>query len=635
MGNSDLKDNQMQRGLNQALYKYLPHAWIDFYKKVDRTPYTAYVSHWNSEEISEKEINKNRLLLNIQNVVNNFKANGGEVKDFLPDINESTYSVRTLSPGKNVDIISEISPLTFFCGKCSKVHSYSTSDDLLRLNNRLKCKDHNCQGVLKQLNLVYACECGWGGPIKSIPCRNHGFEHLYYRGDFTFRCSKEPSLKIEIRTKCPSCDKLLFTKNALDMSNYLPKSLTMIDLVDRDLDKFLEQEIDGSKIIMGEWLGKISEDDLAKIVKSKLNKENALEMESKKAVLVESIMNEMGITEEMAIKFAEISIKKLGADDINELANTVVDEINLLIRGFSNNSVKDLAIQLLEYKTVVGSNESYKSTLDDAIEISKKLNTTARPEEYKDISRKFGFNSVQASGEIPFIMCSYGYTRKESDPGRATLMGFPVERSKKNVYASKLQTEGVLFEIDRAAIVKWLLKNKIISDLQAPNVEDEVELKMWFINNVNSNAIPTFTKINKETDTITYYVYNLIHSISHALLKQSANLCGLDKNSLSEYIFPNIPAVLIYCQNSQGLNIGAMFTIFEASFGSWLNSTKDSIEKCIFDPRCIDNDCACSGCLFLNEVSCIHFNKDLNRRMLLGYYDKNSGERFFGFWEEV
>src|SRR5690606_10491241 len=151
----------------------------------------------------------------------------------------------------------------------------------------------------------------------------------------------------------------------------------------------------------------------------------------------------------------------------------------------------------------------------------------------------------------------------------------------------------------------WLLKNNIIDpviDNVPQDLTNETEVKAWFMNKVNANSIKTFSAIDEESDKITKYVYSLIHSLSHSILRQCANLCGLDKNSLSEYIFPNIPAFLIYCQNSQGLNIGALFNVFEAYFDKLLESTKEEIEKCVFDPVCIDRDHACSGCIYLNEV---------------------------------
>lgn len=642
MSNNDLKDNQMERGLNQALYKYLPHSWIDFYKKADRTSYTAYVKHWNSGEMTEhrdssnptdKEINIRRLLLRISSVVEEFNEKG-KIKDFILPVSQEYYSVRTPDPGLNTDIITEVSPLTFFCGTCDKVHSYNTSDKYFKYNPQKKCVD--CSSTIKQLNLVYACECGWGGPVEPIPCKKHKFQSLYYSGGFTFYCGFERHKKIEIYKNCPSCSKRLFTRNALDMGNYIPKTLTMIDLLDSKLDRYLEKNDDGEKVIIAYWLEKIDRKQFQDIIKKGLNDISDDELNEKIETLTAMFVSQFHLPENKAREMAKASI---AAEYIDTNIDEAIDFVSSAINRLDNNFLNDLAIQYLEYDTVLHPAKGKVSSLKDAMKVSNKLNTNATPEKYEETARKFGLNYVQASGDIPFVMCSYGFTRKEDDPSKATLVGFPAEsKNKKNVYATKLKTEGVLFELDRSAIIKWLLKNNII-DQFADNVPNDLsnitEVKTWFINNINAHAISTFSSIDINKDKITYYVYNLIHSMSHALLRQSANLCGLDKNSLSEYIFPNVPSFLIYCQNSQGLNIGAMFNIFEAYFDKWLLSTKEAISKCIFDPICIDRDHACSGCIYLNEISCVHFNKDLDRRLLIGWYDKSSGERFYGFWEEL
>ena len=60
---------------------------------------------------------------------------------------------------------------------------------------------------------------------------------------------------------------------------------------------------------------------------------------------------------------------------------------------------------------------------------------------------------------------------------------------------------------------------------------------------------------------------------------------------------------------------------------------KENSKKCIFDPICINHDKACAGCLFLNEVSCQHFNKDLDRSYLCGHYDVQAQKKIKGYWE--
>ena len=195
-----------------------------------------------------------------------------------------------------------------------------------------------------------------------------------------------------------------------------------------------------------------------------------------------------------------------------------------------------------------------------------------------------------------------------------------------------MKTEGVLFEFDRIKILEWLERNDYIDRDELPDLTDEKAVKLWFVNNIKQDSIKPFSSLDPD-EKATYYVYNLIHSISHLLIKSAANLCGLDKNSISEYIMPAIPAVLVYCQNSQGFNLGALFNVFEAYFDKWMETAAGNAQKCIFDPICIERDKACTGCLFLNEVSCQHFNHDLDRSLIIGTVDKDTGKNYYGFWE--
>lgn len=627
----DLKDNQMNRGLIQAFYKYLPETWIDFYQKQTRTSYTAFVKNWNS--VALMEINEERLLKRINAQLEKYTQANGKIKGFEIPLKSENYDVLTPKRGINADIYSEISPLTFFCPICKKIYNYKDSGILNRINPNLRCRQNQCKGNIRQIKLVYVCTCGRADPVKPIPCHIcKDFNSLKYGQDFSFVCEKHPNRKIQMMKKCLDCGQILWPKNALDIGNHIPFSLTLIDLVKSQREAFISTHEEGSTIIISYWLGKLDKKTLNELVQKGLKKESQEEREEKINTLIEKFINHVG-NEEKARELAIISIDgDFSNEEVKEGVNFGKD--NLYGPGKKNQN--ELALQVLEYETVFDSQE--KSTLDDAIEVSKKLNTHARPEEYKVTLEKFGFKNAQVSGNIPFVISSFGYTRKETHPSKATLVGFPSEtRRKKNVYATKLNTEGILFELDRKRIIDWLLVNKLV-DKEKDNLPknfNETNLKLWFFNQVDPSQITTFEEIDKEQNIITAHVYSLLHTMSHSLLRQAAQLCGLDKNSLSEYIFPNIPGFLIYCSNSQGFEIGALFNLFEAYLDKWLKTTLGSIERCIFDPICVDKDYACAGCIFLNEISCCHFNKDLDRRLLLGWYNKTNNERLYGFWEEV
>lgn len=626
-----LKDNEMNRSITQSLYKYLPEAWVDFYVKKTRSMYTAKVRNWNSELLTD--INHTRLIEKVKSNIAAFEANGGILDGFgdLENVTTENYDVRTPKAGVNPDIFTEVSPLTFYCSECNKIERLVSSADISKYTIR---KSKCCGKPLKQISLIYSCHCGWAGPVEPIPCAKHEFENLRYNGSFGFKCGICNSTKQMVKY-CPTCKTQIYPKPALDGSHFIPFSVSTIDLINMKEEEFLAKEgLDGSKIILGNWLGKIKDDEYNSFINNGIPKEDDEQKQAEFERMVTLFMTAMGQPEDIARASAKLAVYKD--------SSSVLDEIDSYFD--TNIKVEDTnksAASILEYYRILNGedNKNYISTLEKAKQISKELNTSNDYDKYDELANAFGIKNIQACGNVPFLFCSYGYTRKSNDPsahkGKLTLKAFPIEgKIKKNVYAVKLNTEGILIEFDKVKILNWLVKNNFIDKNDLPtDMDDETKLKEWFINNIEVDKIPTFNDINKDQHPKTSYVYNLLHSISHALIKQAGDLCGLDKNSLSEYIFPQVPAIFIYCQNSQGLSLGALFNLFEAYFDKWLKYTLNSIDKCIFDPVCLDRDRACTGCLYINEVSCVHFNKDLDRRYLIGHYDKSTKEKIHGFWE--
>ena len=330
----------------------------------------------------------------------------------------------------------------------------------------------------------------------------------------------------------------------------------------------------------------------------------------------------------------EITIEMvIDAKRRNNPNGLVFEAIAKVSQGLSVSSADELtglAEEILEYEEL--KNAKVRLSIQEAEDDAEIINDGIRPD-YLSIAKELGFENVQLCSGVPIISCAYGYSRKERSGQGVRLHGFPREMEKRNVYAAKLETEGVLFVFDKSKVINWLLDNSFISDNDAPQF-NEYSMCMWFMDRVKKNLIAPFDKIDDTdiTGKITSSVYTLIHSVSHALISEASEVCGLDKSSLSEYILPNIPAVFIYCSNSQGYNMGALYNAFQTHFDKWLNHARESAKKCIFDPICINQQKACAGCLFLNEVSCQHFNKDLDRSYLCGYYDIKLNKLTKGYW---
>lgn len=625
--------NKMSRGVSQSLYRYLPDSWIDFSVRGDeRHNYIAKVRRWNSEPLNE--INKPRLLRTVNQKLRQFSEKSSAegvtkikpISGFGACLTEENCKV--LTPKYNTEergIVADLDPLTFYCPGCHKVYQFNSKEKYDRIRGKcLKCKD-----VLKQIRLVYYCKCGWSSSRHKVYCPAcNSPENILWSGrinDYEFHCGK-CHRSIQMITKCQQCDERIKPRVALDSSQYYPKTFDLIDIIDEKAENFISEVDEGAYLTIARWLQRIKGDELESLIeKGKLTDSN--EYQKCYNNLLNTLLSS-GLPEDMA--------KNIAKGQADNLCGNIYSEIvdNLKTNIFtSKDECNYIAEEILEYLRM----EELKDCADlcDAANTAKLLNTSANSDNYQEIASEYGLTNARVFGNIPFITCSYGYTRIESEPKQGVqLRAFTEEKpGTKNIYAAKLKTEGVLFEFDRKKILEWLEKNNVISLADQVNIENEEEVKLWFINHIKNSAIRPFDQIDRIAEKETFYVYTLLHSLSHILIKSAASMCGLSKDSLSEYIMPNVPAVLVYCQNSQGFNLGALYNLFEAYFDKWLLKAKEVAEKCIFDPICIERYKACGGCLFLNEISCQHFNHDLDRSFVIGHYDRSSKTKMIGFWE--
>ena len=617
---------QMKRGKAQSLYKYLPDSWIDFsVRGKDRKQYIAKVDHWNSEKLDG--INAKRLIRTVNHAIQSFASQemGGSgikpISGFGAELTQDNCDVLTPKVSDvERGIVAKISPLTFYCKKCKKVYQFNSEDSY---NRNKRCR--NCHIELTQFRQIYFCKCGYATD-KHPKCPAHGFSDLYWDGEYNFTC-RICKKKISMQAKCPECNAMLGAKVALDPSQFFTYSLSLIDLIDEKLERFISETDYGKYITIAFFLGRISSEELEEVI----NKGITIDPEKYDREYAKNYQMFMAAFNDN--NTAAIAAKAMTDKNCGNSYASIIEEIKGKLYTTTEN-VDRLAEMILEYSMVKELKDH--ATLETAIKVAQSLNTNANPETFRDIAKRFGIQHVRACDKVPFVSCSYGYTRVKSEyEDGVQLHALKEEKNgRKNIYATRMNTEGVLFEFDRTTILRWLINNRFIDNGNELDLSSEEDVKLWFINNIKPEEIHTFTQISEETTPETYYVYRLIHSISHLLIRAAADIGGLGKDSLSEYIFPGVPAVLIYVQNSQGFNLGSLFNTFEAYFDKWLLRANRSAQKCVFDPICIERHKACTGCLFLNEVSCQHFNKDLDRSLIIGHVDKQTKKQVVGFWEE-
>lgn len=109
-----------------------------------------------------------------------------------------------------------------------------------------KCKNPDCgKWAVKQLQMIYACECGYAQPIK-IPhvqgVKNFKFRpnETQYKMFYRSGNSEKPAEFVQI---CPNCNSRLVPDNANSGRNYKPFTLKVINLVDQRNGQFYKKGI--------------------------------------------------------------------------------------------------------------------------------------------------------------------------------------------------------------------------------------------------------------------------------------------------------------------------------------------------------------------------------------------------------
>lgn len=635
----------MKRSKTQAVYRFLPEMWISEKGDSERAV-SAKIKNWNYIKMSD--IYEDFIEGEIKRQIKLFGDRGGDISAF--DISPDTHSFAIVETACNEgipDIIGEISPLVFYCSSCGTVTDLRNPDVVDKYT--WKCKNPDCgKWAVKQLQMIYTCECGYAQPIK-VP---------YVQGvkDFKFRPnetqykmfyrsgnSEKPAEFVQI---CPNCNSRLVPDNANSGRNYKPFTLKVINLVDQRNGQFYKKGIDAQKTIVCRWFDKLSTADYEEILNNiELAFSDAFKSDAQRRNVeqqVRALIDAGMLPPEMFESAVNNMLQNAPNTKSVERYVAMCDDL------FSRKKMEDpvgyaewlshFSFKLMQYDTLKYAKRII--TLEDAIQRQLDMEFIDSPEEITALNKKMGIENMQVSCDIQIINCTYGYSRRVADPKNSTnkncrLKLNAYDRTRDGtanlVYGAKLDTEGILFEISQRKIVEWLYENKIISEEQMPDLDDDVSVKKWFAQYVHSDVISMFGEID-DSEKITKNVFALLHSMSHAFMNAAGELSGLSSNSLTEIILVETASIFIYAQTSQGIPLGALSGMAESNYAYFLKKAFDETKNCVFDPICTErDDTACSACLIIPEISCNHFNAELGRKYL--YSIDGVDIPTVGFWE--
>ena len=635
----------MKRSKTQAVYRFLPEMWISEKGDSERAV-SAKIKNWNYIKMSD--IYEDFIEGEIKRQIKLFGDRGGDISAF--DLSPDTHSFAIVETACNEgipDIIGEISPLVFYCSSCGTVSDLRNPDAVDKYT--WKCKNPDCgKWAVKQLQMIYACECGYAQPIK-IPhvqgVKNFKFRpnETQYKMFYRSGNSEKPAEFVQI---CPNCNSRLVPDNANSGRNYKPFTLKVINLVDQRNGQFYKKGIDAQKTIVCRWFDKLSTADYEEILNNiELAFSDAFKSDAQRRNVKQQVraLIDAGMLPPEMFESAVNNMLQ-NAPNTKSVERYVAMCDDLFSRKKTENPVgyaewlSQFSFKLMQYDTLKYAKRII--TLEEAIQRQLDMEFIDSPEEVTALNKKMGIANMQVSCDIQIINCTYGYSRRVADPKNSTnkncrLKLNAYDRTRDGtanlVYGAKLDTEGILFEISQRKIVEWLYENNIISEEQLPDLDDDISVKKWFAQYVHSDVISMFGEID-DSEKITKNVFALLHSMSHAFMNSAGELSGLSGNSLTEIILVETASIFIYAQTSQGIPLGALSGMAESNYAYFLKKAFDEAKNCVFDPICTErDDTACSACLIIPEISCNHFNAELGRKYL--YSIDGVDNPTVGFWE--
>jgi hypothetical protein len=251
------------------------------------------------------------------------------------------------------------------------------------------------------------------------------------------------------------------------------------------------------------------------------------------------------------------------------------------------------------------------------------------------------FSKIVLAERLREVRALIGFTRIQS-PGDFVDSGeilaehrVPLSRNQpKWVPASEVKGEGIFLQFKESTLSQWE---------KLPQVE-AYELQAW-------EAHKKWCKVRSlDPDKVKFpgVRYILIHSFTHALMRQMALDCGYNAASLRERIYSMRPeeengpmaGVLIYtaAPDSEG-TLGGLVSLGEPGvLGYHIDQALEQMQLCASDPLCSEHNpfqgsislhwAACHACLFSPETSCEKGNKYLDRTVLISTMS-NSDLAFF------
>ncbi len=244
-------------------------------------------------------------------------------------------------------------------------------------------------------------------------------------------------------------------------------------------------------------------------------------------------------------------------------------------------------------------------------------------ERLREVRALVAFTRIESKGD--FADAAY------VDDGRET----PLSRKSSTwLPASEVRGEGIFLRLKESALQAWEQRPEV-RRLEAEFLESHKAWRRMRKQNPPEGGFPGIRFV-------------LLHSLSHALMRQIALECGYTAASLRERLYSRMvgqehgpmAGILIYtaASDSEGTLGGLVQLGQPVTLGRHLQHALESMRLCASDPLCAEHapvpdarsvhGACCHACLFAPETSCERGNRFLDRTTLVGTFAAKAIEFF-------
>ncbi|WP_166000823.1 DUF1998 domain-containing protein [Bacillus sp. Cs-700] len=338
--------------------------------------------------------------------------------------------------------------------------------------------------------------------------------------------------------------------------------------------------------------------------------------------LEEFVKNNIDFTDEDLINNREeFNIVKKRDPDIKRIGlEKVWNIIQKLKKGKSDSNVD---LKTPEYNALLTEHHNYEG-IDFELEVegvpnrySDFLSNLVRVKRLKEVIVLKGFTRVQPLPDLTSRLSNESDDNQEvSDSDQVQLAPLSTERLG---WLPGVETygEGIFLTINNEKLIKWESDNEDYGKGM-----ERAHKKIFKDRKLPDEAIPQFPGLR----------YVLLHTLSHALIRELTMHSGYSSSSLKERIYSDsengMAGILIYTStvDSEGSLGGLVELGKKEKFESILARSLSSANYCSGDPQCAENDAdklidingaACHSCMLVAETSCEKSNRYLDRSLLV------------------